>query len=68
MDEGCARLTAPPSVWALLTFALTTVLCLAFDSSLRCASSSPFLWSAIPGHKYCSQTHCLKRLMLINGS
>ena len=42
MDEGCARLTAPPSVWALLTFALTTVLCLAFDSSLRCASRSPF--------------------------
>ena len=36
METGCAQsttLTAPPSVWALLAFALTTVLCLAFDSS-----------------------------------
>ncbi|CAL5224720.1 g7452 [Coccomyxa viridis] len=36
METGCARsttLTAPPSVWALLAFALTTLLCLAFDSS-----------------------------------
>ena len=27
------NLAAPPSIWALLTFALTTVICLALDSS-----------------------------------
>ena len=42
METGCARsttLTAPPSVWALLAFALTTLLCLAFDSSFGFAQS-----------------------------
>ena len=39
MDSRCGcstSLAAPPSVWALLTFALTTVLCLALDSSFGC--------------------------------
>ena len=59
METSCAQsttLTAPPSVWALLAFALTTVLCLAFDSSFGFDRSPllivAFLISAVcRGHK-----------------